>query len=113
MSKAKPKLGSITFRLDEALHRELLDLATTLGTDLSGFLKVILAEALPTYRERATAVRLRNAAAEYGVPLDQVRLVEWAIGATLFPTTESDRVEVMRKSLEELGPLDAEVARSV
>jgi hypothetical protein len=60
--KREPLLGHVTFRLPEEEHRELLEIARMLGTDLSGLIKQMLAEAKPIFEERAEKVRRKRLA---------------------------------------------------
>lgn len=105
MAEGEPKLGHATFRLDKGLHRELLDIAETLGMDFGGLLKTILAEALPTFRARAKQVRTRSLASSWDVEPDSVGLVLAAIRAS-FTAPERDRAKVQKGAVKEIRELE-------
>lgn len=80
MSKEKgPMLGQITFRLPPEQHKELMAMAEALGSDVSGLLKLMLAEATPTFQNRVRELKQRRLAATYRVDPEHVPLVHRAI----------------------------------
>jgi hypothetical protein len=56
----KPLLGQISFRLPVETHKQLLDIAAVLGTDVSGLLNQLLAEGLPGFWQKATEIAQRQ-----------------------------------------------------
>jgi len=54
--RRKPLLGQISFRLPVETHKQLLDIAAVLGTDVSGLLNQLLAEGLPSFWQKATEI---------------------------------------------------------
>jgi hypothetical protein len=56
----KPLLGQITFRLPIETHKQLLDIAAVLGTDVSAVLNQLLAEGLPGFWQKATEIAQRQ-----------------------------------------------------
>ena len=51
----------IGFRVSEERYLELEDIAHGMGLDLSNFLRLMIAENLPTYRQRVREIREREA----------------------------------------------------
>jgi hypothetical protein len=59
----KPLLGQVTFRLPPEVHQEIIDVARTLGVDLSSLITQMLAEVRPAFLRRATDLAKRQEAA--------------------------------------------------
>jgi hypothetical protein len=78
------KHGQVSFRLKPELHRELLSMADALGLDLTGLINSLIVESLPPFRERVGALRERNSAARWGLPVDFMPFFRYAVSHGFF-----------------------------
>jgi len=107
-----PMLGQITFRLPPEQHKELMAMAESLNSDVSGLVKLMLAEATPAFQTRVTELTQRRLAATYRVESDLVALVHRAIRAG-WDAGGRETFKRMKEVIADVRELDDKALQSV
>jgi hypothetical protein len=111
MAKRQPIIGQVSFRLDPAVHLELIDIARRTGGEVTDLIREMISFAKPEFRLRADAVFALNRAANC-LSARQDLLVLLSVYGPHLPSEKVAQVrEVVRRLGKELRRLIGETGR--